>query len=636
MARHTVLTAAVAGVVLAGGLGGYMLLSDYREGAAADDDARAAAEQFARAWMQRAPQNARYVGTDGQGAAANFRTATAALGSGPIKITVGDVRREGSTATADLQVSWTLRNGKPFQWVDPVTLAKSGQQWGVQVGDTSLWHPKLAPNGAFAVRESDAQRGEILGRGGAKLMANQTVYDVKIDPQKATPESVGTLEGVVGQRGELLAKLSAAKARKSEALIPVITYRASDYQPKEDALTGLDGIVVADRQQPLAETRTFGQPLLGTVGPATDEMIKKQPNRYRPGMYVGRSGLQAAFDSTLAPSGGLTVTVAGQPDQVLHGAKPQPGKSLQTTLDPRVQRAAEKAISNAGDSSPAAIVALDVKSGDVLAVANGPSNGINRALAGQYQPGSTLKVSTTYALLTGGFSADTKVPCPPSIMVDGRRIGNFEQETLPADADFRDSFAQSCNTAFVQASSDLAPDAMTTSAKQLGIGVDWTKQLGVPAYTGSVPPTNSKVDHAAESFGQARTLASPLSLAVMAGSVARGSYVPPQLVVQPGTDRTPKPLDGNAIGQIRGMMRQVVTEGTGRQMQGTPGGEVFAKTGTAEFDGADGPESRAWLVGWQGNVAFAVLIETVPLGSGGGDRAAPVAKDFLTQLAQGG
>ena len=80
---------------------------------------------------------------------------------------------------------------------------------------------------------------------------------------------------------------------------------------------------------------------------------------------------------------------------MLHGAKPQPGTSLQTTLDPKVQRAAEKAISNAGDSSPAAIVALDVKSGDVLAVANGPSNGINRALAGQYQPGSTLKVSIT-------------------------------------------------------------------------------------------------------------------------------------------------------------------------------------------------------------------------------------------------
>lgn len=636
MARRTVLSAAAAGVILAGGIGGYMVLSEHRESSAADDGARSAAELLAKSWSAGKIENARFIGTSGEGAAQNFRTATAALGKGPVKVTVDEIDRTGNTATAKLRVRWQLRNSQPFEWIDPVPLAKSGSSWGVKINESkSLWHPKLPPNGGFAVREADADRGEILGKGGAKLMANKPVYDIKLDPQKATADTASSLEGIVGQKGELTKKLKSAQDKDSEALIPVVTYRDDDYRPKEDQISALKGVVVEDRKQPLAEDRSFGQPLLGTVGLATAEMIKKHPKKLRPGMVVGRSGLQQAFNSTLSPKGGLTVTVAGRPDQVLFGQKSTSGTSLKTTLDPDVQRAAEAALKKAGGSSPAALVALDVKSGNVLSVANSPTTGLNRALTGHYQPGSTLKVSTTYALLTNGFKAKTKVPCPPSITVEGRRIGNFEQETLPSDATFVDSFAHSCNTAFVQASSDLEPGDLNKAAKQLGIGVDWTKQLGVPAYTGSVPKTKGKLDQAVTSFGQGKTLASPMSIAVMTGSIARGSYIPPQLISTAKGDRTPKPLDGNAVQQIKGMMRQVTTDGTGEVMQGTPGGQVYAKTGTAEFTGEGGkPVSRAWLTGWQGDVAFAVLVEDVPRGSGGGDKAAPIAKDFLSQLAQ--
>lgn len=634
MARRTVLSAAAAGVILAGGVGGYMVLSDYRSDSAADDAARSAADLLARSWSSRKIENARFVGTSGAGAAENFRTATAALGTGPVKVTVDGLDRDGSTATARLRVRWKLRNAQPFEWVDPVPLVKSGSSWGVKVTeDRSLWHPKLPPNGSFAVREADAERGEILGKGGAALMANKTVYDVKLDPAKADTEAATSLGRIVGQSG-LAQKLKSAQDKDSKALIPVVTYRADDYRAKENDISALAGVVVTDRTQPLAKTRTFGQPLLGTVGVATAEMVKKNPKTLRPGMVVGRSGLQQAFDSRLAPKGGLTVTVAGNPDQVLFGQKSTAGKPLRTTLDPKVQSAAEAALKKAGDASPAALVALDVKSGNVLSVANTPTSGLNRALTGHYQPGSTLKVSTTYALLTNGFKATTKVPCPPSITVEGRRIGNFEQETLPDDATFVDSFAHSCNTAFVGASKDLAPTDLAKGAKQLGIGVDWTKQLGIPAYTGSVPRTTGVLDQAVTSFGQGKTLASPLSVAVMTGSIARGSYIPPQLISGSGGSRTPQQLDGNAVQDIKGMMRKVVTDGTGTVLKDTPGGDVYAKTGTAEFTGEGGkPVSRAWLTGWQGDIAFAVLIEDVPRGSGGGDKAAPVAKDFLTQLA---
>ncbi|WP_018157855.1 penicillin-binding transpeptidase domain-containing protein [Demetria terragena] len=634
MAGRTVLTAISAGVILAGGIGGYMVVSDHRADSASDDAARSAAQQLATAWSKGKVQDARFLGSSGTAAAENFKTATGALGDGPVAVKVGTVNRDGKTAVADLQVRWTLRDGKTFAWTDPVSLQEAEGGWGVKVRENvSLWHPKLPANGSFAVQSASAERGEILGKDNAKIMANRPVYDIALDPAKATAASATSLQGIVGQ-SDLAAQLKAAQGKKSTALISVITYREADYQAKENQISALTGVVVNKRQQPLAATRTFGQPLLGTVGPVTAEMVEKD-RKLRPDTVVGRSGLQAQFNSLLAPTGGLTVTVAGNSDEVLHGTKSTAGKDLRTTLDPSVQTAAEKALAAAGDSSPAAIVALDVKSGNVLAVANSPSSGINRALTGRYQPGSTLKVSTTYALLTDGFASSEKVPCPPSIVVDGRRIGNFEQETLPDDSTFVDSFAHSCNTAFVQAGTQLSPNAMTKAAADLGIGVDWTKQLGVSAFTGSVPPTEGEVDHAATTFGQARTLASPMSIAVMTGSVARGSMIPPQLIVGAGGERTPKPLNTTATADIKTMMRKVVTEGTGKVLNGTPGGDVYAKTGTAEFTGEGGkPVSRAWLTGWQGDVAFAVLVEDVPRGSGGGDKAAPVAKDFLSELAK--
>jgi cell division protein FtsI/penicillin-binding protein 2 len=77
-------------------------------------------------------------------------------------------------------------------------------------------------------------------------------------------------------------------------------------------------------------------------------------------------------------------------------------------------------------------------------------------------------------------------------------------------------------------------------------------------------------------------------------------------------------------------MGQVVTEGTGSALRGTPGGSVHGKTGTAEFGSKNPPQTHAWFVGYQGDVAFAVLVEE---GRSGGTVAAPVAKKFLTALA---
>ena len=117
----------------------------------------------------------------------------------------------------------------------------------------------------------------------------------------------------------------------------------------------------------------------------------------------------------------------------------------------------------------------------------------------------------------------------------------------------------------------------------------------------------------------------------MAGSIGRGTFVAPVLVESPdGGVRRPAPLDGRAVGQLRSMMASVVADGTGTALRGTPGGPVRGKTGTAEFGDSPDAPPRVWFMGYQGDVAFAVLVEE---GKTGGTVAAPIAKSFLTLLA---
>lgn len=635
MGSRTVLGVTAGAVIIAGGVGGYMYL---QQAAAVDQQnsaAKAAATAFAHDWSARTLDRATYVGTTPAAAAANFATATAALGNGPITVQVGDFNRDGSTATATLHVSWTLSGNRVFRWDDPIGLVKEqNDAWGVRVDATkSLWHPKLQASDAFVVHEDDGLRGEIRSTDGSGIMTNQKVYDISIDPTRATDASIGQLQNVVNIPG-LVTQLHTAQKARSQALIPVITYRQDDYIIYQTGIQDLRGVVVQTRQQPLAATRTFGQPLLGGVGQVTAELIKQHPGTYKAGQYAGLSGLQAQYDATLRSTPGFTITPRSNSSAVLFGTKPKNGSNLTVTLDPRVQNAAEKALESLKGRT-AAIVAVNVKTGDVSAVANSPTYGIDRALTGRYAPGSQMKIATTYALLTHGFDPNTVVPCPSNVFVDGYKIGNFEGETA-GHPKFSEDFAKSCNTAFVKASSGFSDTELQQAANSLGLGDDWADQVGVAGtFAGNVPTANGATDKAVSVFGQGRVQGSPLSIAVMAASVARGSFIPPALVTNPAPkgSRTAKPLDAKAINEIRSLMRLTVTNGTATAVKSVPGGPVYAKTGTSEFAEGGTTGVNGWLTGWQGNTAFCVLVEGVAAGKSGGDTAAPVAASFLTTLA---
>jgi cell division protein FtsI/penicillin-binding protein 2 len=311
------------------------------------------------------------------------------------------------------------------------------------------------------------------------------------------------------------------------------------------------------------------------------------------------------------------------------------GRPLHTTLDVGLQTEADALLADVGPAS--AIVALRPSTGDVLAVASGPGgDGMSTATLGLYAPGSTFKVASSLALLRAGATADTDVPCTPTITVDGREFSNFPGYPSSAlgTVPLRTAFANSCNTAFISQRDTASAQALVDAAGSLGWDVEG--DLGFPVFLGSVPPDSTGTDHAASMIGQGRVLASPLGMATVAASVAAGHTVVPRILTDDGLG-----IDAAAVGTplteaeaaaLRELMRGVVTDGGATFLVDVPGDPVAAKTGTAEFDAGGEVRNHVWMIAIQGDLAVAVFVEE---GEYGSTTAGPLLEAFL-RAANGG
>ena len=194
MNRRTVVISVVAGVVVLGGAAGGLVWQQQRAQAEQDRSLRAAAETFASAWSARALDRAgtSYAGRTPAQVAASFATVTKGLGTGPVQVTVGSVNRSGDTGKATLDVRWSLAGGATWAYSEAVPLKRTSNRWAVVAdGSTSLWHPKVRGDQTLTATRTWGRRGAVLDRNGKPLLAIGTVYDVQIDPVRATPAAVG-------------------------------------------------------------------------------------------------------------------------------------------------------------------------------------------------------------------------------------------------------------------------------------------------------------------------------------------------------------------------------------------------------------------------------------------------------------
>jgi cell division protein FtsI/penicillin-binding protein 2 len=591
--------------------------------------AHEAATAFVAGWTHGELRDVPFSNTTGPTATSRYRQIVSGLGGARVHARVLDTETHGGDGVARLGVRWSLP-GTTWAYVATVALARHDGSWAVlwQPGDI---HPRLHAGQRLELTRVAARRGEILGGDGRALVKERPVVHVGVEPSRV--RNVRTLTRRLAALLDIDAASLARRVRaaKPHAFVDVITLRREDYEALRSRLYPLHGTVFLVGTLPLAPTRTFARALLGSAGPATAELIHASHGRLQAGDVTGLSGLQAQYDTRLAGRPGLRVAAQGPKASVgLFTHAPVAGLPVATTLDERTQRAADAAL--AGVREPSALVALDIGSGDVKAVAVGPDGGsYDLALEGRYPPGSAFKIVTSEALLERGLRPDDTVTCPANAVVDGKAFHNAEHEVL-GDIPFHVAFAKSCNTAFVGLAARLPFNAEAQAAALFGVGKRW--RLGVPVFSGSAPVATDPVDRAAAAFGQGRVLVSPLALASVAAGAARGRWLQPRLVRTPVEKPAPAGPPIPEAATLRQLMREVVVSGTGTAVVSVPGEPVYGKTGTAEYGNDVPPRTHAWFIGWQGTLAFAVLVADTK-DSFGGDAAAPIAARFLSALARG-
>lgn len=595
--------------------------------------ARAAAEAFAGHWSAGTLDEVAYA----PGSIENVQAVSGLLTGGleavdavptveVSQVETSEGAADRAVATAD--VAWDLGSDHEWAYETSIPLVRQDEQWLVD-WSSKVVHPTLGEGELLSAVRTPGTRGRVLAVDGTVLVGSPGAVVVGIRPSRttdlgATARTVAELTGVDLQ--ELEAKLAAAGP---DDFVEVTTLPRGEYDAVRDRLQPLPGTVFRTEDGEVGVPPTFGRAVLGTVGPATEEIAADSDGAIRVGDQTGLSGVVRSQDAVLTGAPG-TAVVAGPldgPRRTLKAFEGTDGADVTVTLDLRIQTIAEQVV--ADTTEPSAIVVIRPSTGDVLAVANGPSSsaGYNRAFIGRYAPGSVFKIASTWALLGQGLTPDTVVDCPATLTV-GKTFKNAGDMAL-GQVPFRTDFARSCNTAFVSLADRITAQQLADAAAQLGYR---PLDLGAPAFGASVPVDGDTTEHAAQMIGQGRVEGNVASVAAMSASIASGKAIEPRLVLGDGAPDplAATPLDAVRTGIMRELMRAVVTDGTGTALADVPGEPVHAKTGTAEFGTDDPPRTHAWITGYQGDIAFAVVVEG---GGGGGAVAGPIAADFLRRLA---
>lgn len=574
------------------------------------DEAADHAEEFLHALAEGDVDRAAALTDKPESAAETLRQAHSALDPEAMDVTIEDVTEDagGRSSTVDYELAWHMDRNRTWRQQAQAQVLADGDGWTVRWTPAVL-HPDHGAEHTLAVEETTPDLAPILGRDGQELLAPRRVTSILLDPaelgESADLGSVAsTLASELQQFDEAITRESILDgAREVDDGEPylVAALREDDFATVQGTLDELEGVEFTWRVRMLGPTRDFGAHVLPGIHSAVEERLEGEP-----GWRV------------------VALDAAGAETAEFHAEAPEPSDAVDTTLSYQTQSTAEATIE--GVSDPTALVAMEGSTGDILAVAQNSAAAGHGPIAatGHYPPGSTFKIVTAAAGLTAGeLTASSNVECPGSTVIDNRSITN-EDEFALAEIDLTTAFARSCNTTFAHIAAGLDNDVLTETARSFGLGAEF-RIPGLEATTGSVPPEEGTVARAENGFGQGTVVASPFGMALVASAVSAGEVPAPGLIEGEETevDGVGEPLPAEVTASVREMMRAVVTDGTANELSSLDG--VHGKTGTAQVGDE---QAHGWFTGYQGDLAFAVLV----IGSGDSSHAVEVAGRFLTEL----
>ncbi|GAA5211442.1 penicillin-binding transpeptidase domain-containing protein [Streptomyces thinghirensis] len=497
------------------------------------------------------------------------------------------------------------------------TAKKSGPPSGDEVGETTEKFFTAWEKGDATTAASYTNNATVAGTLLTAYGEAAHITDVEITPGTATGTAVPfTVQAKVSYEG-------ATKPLTYKSKLTVVRGETSgralvDWEPSVVHPQLKDGDTLVTEESSTPQIQAVGRD--GTVltkekypslGPVLDTLRQKYGDKAggTPGVeLMVRHAAAEAADTSL-----LTLTEG------------EPGK-LETTLSASVQAAAEQAVKRYGESS---VVAVKPSTGEVLAVANNRADGFNAAFQGQVAPGSTMKIITAAMLIDNGVtSMNDPAPCPDTATWQSQTFKNLTGMKADTSATLANTFMRSCNTGFIKLIDEdpLTDASLTAEAEErFGLGQNnW--QTGITSFDGKVPAVSGP-DRAANAIGQGQVQMNPLNMASVTATAVTGEFRQPYLVPFELDDRKPataKGLPQSTAAQLKQMMRLTATQGTGAAAMSGLGGDIGAKTGSAEVDGQT--TSNSWFTGFRNDVAAAAMTEE---GGHGGDAAGPIVADVL-------
>jgi len=572
-----------------------------------------------------------------------------------------------------------------------------GALWRIQVARGQEYQKNLVRQSVRRIR-IPGMRGRIFDRQGRILADDAPSYCLAIyleelrrpGPWKKTVDRVMELIEKLSGILELPPQLSRRDVERHihrRLPLPLIAWRNLDeramarWAERGLFIPGADIYTEATRRYPYGRSACHVLGYVGRASPAGDD--GGYYHYYLPEME-GRAGVEKHFDELLRGRAGgrlVRVDVAGFRHDDLGFRAPQAGADLKLALDVEIQQAAEEALGE----SDGAVVILDPRNGDVLALASSPGfdpNGfvpaissadwarlignphkplMNRALAGRYAPGSTFKpVVALAALENGRASPSTRFNCPGYFMVGKHRFLCWYTRGHGM-LDMRGALEHSCNVYFYQLGLKCGYPAIFHMAAALGLG----RRTGIALdyeRAGLLPDDAWKRrvygdawrdgDTCNASIGQGPILVTPLQMAVVVAAIANGGRVyRPRLLLgvrKPGskTFETVAPemvndlhFSRRALSVVREGMYAVVMSatGTGRRAR-VPGLEIAGKTGTAEYGRKGSGLKYGWMIAYAPyrNPRYAVAMVIERAQSGGATTAPRIALLFKRIFGIGG
>ncbi len=544
-------------------------------------------------------------------------------------------------------------------------------------------------------------RGFIVDRNGAALAVNTQNYRVVIVPEQ-TSEISATLTAL----GQLIA-LSANDIRRVErgvrrrrAFVP-ITVRdnlsweeVSRVEVNAPSLPGVSIDVGQSRYYPHGPVLAH---VLGYVAAVSAEELTGDPLLELPEFRIGKNGVERKYDTVLRGTAGnsqVEVNALGRVIRELRRNEGQPGTEVALTIDLKLQQFATQRVA---EERSAAVVVLDVDNGDILAMVSTPSFDpnafneglsteawsaltqntdsplINKAIAGQYSPGSTFKPVVAMAALEAGISADTRVFCKGYIELGDRRFHCWNEHGH-GELTLHGALQESCDVWFYDMARRLGVDRMAEMAKRFGLG----GQLGVDLageQPGLVPTRKWKRDtlNAAwqggetlvTGIGQGYVLTTPLQLAAMTAQLVNGGRIvrpnlqrdlsvptnalpggmPPSLGFSPESLKFMVQAMADVVNAPNGTAYAARIRRARWAMGGKTGTSQVKRITTLERErGVQKNVDRPWkerdhalFVGFapvdRPRYAISVVVEH---GGAGASKAAPIARDILTELQRNG